>query len=382
MQPAHRARAAARAVGARIRVGLTRARSGLLQSFQMTVASVGAYLIAEHLLGHTGPIFAATAALVSLGFAKGGLRYRRVLEVSIGCTLGIAVGDTLIHVLGTGVWQAAVVLMTSILLSRFLDNGTIFSTQMGLQSVLVVLLPPSADGVFARSTDAVVGGACALAMAYFVPADPRREPREDLRNLVAEFASVLREAGRAVEDYDSTEAWHALVRARQTQPLVDSVTTGLTAALEIAQASPLYRGRRDEVEAIKDSAHYLDLAVRNVRVLARRLASVINHVTLSDEAVASLADALDDLADAVTTLGSALAVASAGSRESYLRQARNELSSVAARLHPRTMGVRTMEGETLVLDMRPMVVDLLEAAGMSHEEAVSQLPRLEGWDRV
>jgi uncharacterized protein (DUF433 family) len=46
------------------------------------------------------------------------------------------------------------------------------------------------------------------------------------------------------------------------------------------------------------------------------------------------------------------------------------------------MGVRTMEGETLVLDMRPMVVDLLEAAGMSHEEAVSQLPRLEGWDRV
>jgi uncharacterized membrane protein YgaE (UPF0421/DUF939 family) len=253
---------------------------------------------------------------------------------------------------------------------------------MGLQSVLVVLLPPSADGVFARSTDAVVGGACALAMAYFVPADPRREPREDLRNLVAEFASVLREAGRAVEDYDSTAAWHALVRARQTQPLVDSVTTGLTAALEIAQASPLYRGRRDEVEAIKDSAHYLDLAVRNVRVLARRLASVINHVTLSDEAVASLADALDDLADAVTTLGSALAVASAGSRESYLRQARNELSSVAARLHPRTMGVRTMEGETLVLDMRPMVVDLLEAAGMSHEEAVSQLPRLEGWDRV
>jgi uncharacterized membrane protein YgaE (UPF0421/DUF939 family) len=382
MQPAHRARAAARSVGARVRVGLTRVRSGLLQSFQMTVASVGAYVIAEHLLGHTGPIFAATAALVSLGFAKGGLRYRRVLEVSIGCTLGIAVGDTLIHVLGAGVWQAAVVLITSILLSRFLDNGTIFSTQMGLQSVLVVLLPPSADGVFARSTDAVVGGACALAMAYFVPADPRREPREDLRNLVAEFASVLREAGRAVEDYDSTAAWHALVRARQTQPLVDSVTTGLTAALEIAQASPLYRGRRDEVEAIKDSAHYLDLAVRNVRVLARRLASVINHVTLSDEAVASLADALDDLADAVTTLGSALAVASAGSRESYLRQARNELSSVAARLHPRTMGVRTMEGETLVLDMRPMVVDLLEAAGMSHEEAVSQLPRLEGWDRV
>ena len=382
MQPGDRARAAARAVRSRTRVGLTRVRTGLLQSFQITVASVGAYVIAERLLGHSGPIFAATAALVALGFAKDGLRYRRVLEVSIGCTLGIAVGDTLIHVLGAGVWQAAVVLMTSILLARFLDNGTLFTTQMGLQSVLVVLLPPSQDGVFARSTDAVVGGACALAMAYFVPTDPRRQPRLDLRALVDAFSGVLREAGRAVEDYDATAAWHALVRSRQTQPLVDSVTSGLRSAVEIATASPLYRGRRAEIETIGRSIRYLDLAVRNARVLTRRLASVLNHVTLSDEAVAALTDALDDLADAVTTLGNALAVAAPGSRESYLRQARNELADVAGRLHPREMGVRTMEGETLVLDMRPMVVDLLEAAGMTHEEARDQLPRLEGWDRA
>ena len=94
-------------------------------------------------------------------------------------------------------------------------------------AVLVVLLPPSQDGVFARSTDAVVGGLCALAMAYFVPADPRRQPREDLRRLVDEFSGVLREASRALEDYDATAAWHALVRCRQTQPLIDSVTTGV-----------------------------------------------------------------------------------------------------------------------------------------------------------
>lgn len=382
MHPGNRARAVARAVGTRTGVGLARVRSGLLQSFQMTVAGVGAYVIAERLLGHEGPIFAATAALVSLGFAKGGLRYRRVLEVSIGVTLGIAVGDALIHVLGTGVWQAAVVLMTSLLLARFLDNGTLFTTQMGLQAVLVVLLPPTEEGVFARSTDAVVGGLSALAMAYFVPTDPRRQPREDLRTLVDEFAGVLRDAGRAVESYDSTAAWHALVRARQTQPLVDSVTTGLKASLEIARASPLYRGRRAEVEQIEHSMRFLDLAVRNARVLTRRLASVLDHVTLSDAAVTSLADALDDLADAVTTLGNALAVAGPGSRESYLRQARNELADVAGRLHPGRMGVRTMEGETLVLDTRPMVVDLLEAAGMTHEEALSQLPHLEGRDRT
>ena len=35
---------------------------------------------------------------------------------------------------------AGVVMLVSILLARFLDNGAIFTTQMGLQSVLVVLL--------------------------------------------------------------------------------------------------------------------------------------------------------------------------------------------------------------------------------------------------
>lgn len=380
MQPGNRARAVARAAGSRTRVGLARARSGLLQSFQITVASVGAYVIAERVLGHHGPIFAATAALVSLGFAKGGLRYRRVLEISIGCTLGIAVGDALIHVLGTGIWQAAVVLMTSILLARFLDNGAIFTTQMGVQSVLVVLLPLSGDGVFARSADAVVGGLCALAMAYFVPQDPRRQPREDLRRLVEEFARVLREAGRAMEDYDSTAAWHALVRARQAQPLVDSVDSRLEASLEIARASPLYRGRRAEIEDMEHSIHHLDLAVRNSRVLTRRMASVITNATLTDEAVASLTDALDELADAVTTVGHALAVATPESRGTYLRRARTELASAARRLHPGQMGIRTLGGEALVLDLRSLVVDLLEAAGMSHEEAADQLPRLEGWD--
>lgn len=374
------ARAAVRSLGSRTRVGLVRARSGLLQSFQMTIASVGAYVIAERLLGHHGPIFAATAALVSLGFAKGGVRYRRVLEVAIGCTLGIAVGDALIRVLGTGTWQAGVVLLTSILLARFLDNGAIFSTQMGVQSVLVVLLPPSPDGVFARSTDAVVGGLCALAMAYFVPEDPRRRPREDLRKLVEEFSRVLREAGRAMEDYDSTAAWHALVRARQAQPLVDSVESGLEASLEIVRASPLYRGHRAEVEDLEHSIHHLDLAVRSSRVLTRRMASVINHATLADEAVASLTDALDELADAVATVGNALAVAAPGSRDSYLRQARTQLASVARRLHPGRMGIRTLGGEALVLDLRALAVDLLQAAGMSHEEAAAQLPRLEGWD--
>lgn len=350
---------------------------GLFQALQMTVAAVGAYIIAERLLGHHGPIFAATAALVSLGYAKGGLRYRRVLEVSVGCTLGIVVGDLLIHILGNGEWQAAVVLLISLLLARFLDNGGIFVTQMGLQSVLVVLLPPSQDGVFARSLDAVVGCLCALALAYFIPRDPRREPRQDVRKLIIEYSQLLADSARAVSDDDSRLAWHALVRARQTQPLIDSVLTGLKTSREISVASPLHRRHRREIEDLRLSIRYLDLAVRNSRVLTRRLASMLNHATLSDAAVTSLTEVLGDLSDAVMSLGNALAVSHPRSRESYMRQCRNELSSVAQRLEPHSMGIVTMGGEALVLMIRPMVVDLLQATGLDHEHAAERLPELQ-----
>ena len=51
-------------------------------------------------------------------------------------------------------------------------------------------------------------------------------------------------------------------------------------------------------------------------------------------------------------------------------------AAVAERLEPHAMGVRTMEGEALVLMIRPMVVDLLEAAGAEHRTAVGHLPEL------
>lgn len=373
---------ASSAVLGRAREGAVRTRGGILQALQLTVAAVGAFAFAEQVLGHQSPIFAATAATVALGFAKGGLRYRRVLEVAIGCTLGIALAELLIHILGVGIWQAGVVMMISILLARFLDSGVLFTTQMALQSLLVVMLPPAADGAFGRSVDAMIGGVFALIMVYLVPGDPRRQPREHLRNLTTELAEVLREAGRALATDDSRVAWLCLVRARRTQPEIDAVTTALKASQEIATAAPVYRRHRSEVDQIAHSIRYLDLAARDSRVLARRIAGIIHHVTLSPEAVKAVSESLEDMADAVTTVGNGLAVAQTESRESYLRQARNQLISLAERLHPQAMGVRTMEGQTLVLLMRPLVVDLLEATNLEHEEALSHLPHLDDWDRM
>lgn len=370
-----RANRPARFLRRRAKVGMLRSRNSIWPALQITVCSVGAYAFAEYVLGHEGPLFAATSSIIALGFSRDP-RIRKVLEVAAGCTLGIAVGDTLLHLLGVGLWQAAIVIFISIMLARFLDSGSIFTTQLALQSLLVVLLPAPDGGPFTRSLDAVVGGSFALLITMLVPRDPRREPKVSLRELLDELARVLRETAEAVTRSDSTRAWHALVRARNVQPMVDQLSSTLRSSREVATISPAYRRHRGEVDRLEQALHSIDLAVRNSRVFSRRLASVINNAALTEEAMENLGALIEDTADGVRILASALSETDPGSQESYLRRARNELEAVAVSLHPKLLSISRLEGEGLVLLYRPMIVDLLEATGLDHEEARSYLPEL------
>lgn len=368
-------RRAARFLRRRTRTGLRRSRKSLVPALQMTICAVGAYAFAEYILGHGGPLFAATSSLIALGFSRDP-RLRRVIEVGVGCTLGIAVGDSLLHLFGTGIWQAALVLFLSIMLARFLDSGVIFTTQLALQSLLVMLLPAPAGGPFTRSLDAVVGGSMAMLVTILMPRDPRREPRQDVRKLLHELAEVLRECAAALSSHDSTAAWHALVRARNCQQLVDSMRTSLRSSGEVARISPAHRRHRDELLRLEHSLDFIDLALRNSRVFSRRLTSAINNAAISDEAVLGIATVLEETADAVDELSLGLADPADSARAVHLRHARQDFAAIANRLHPKMLGVHRLEGETVVMLFRPLVVDMLEATGVGHDEAADYLPQL------
>lgn len=368
-----RVRTSRHELATRARLGLSRVRAGLFQSIQITVAAVGGYFIAEVLLRHHQPLFAATAAIVSLGYVRGGNHMRRIMEVAIGCTLGIAVGDSLMYFLGRGPVQASLVLLFSLLLARFLDNGTIFSTQMGLQAVLVVLLPPAIDGPFARSLDAVVGGMCALLVMVLVPQDPRRQPKSELLRLVREFSTVLREASEAIGEYDATRAWHALSRARRTQPLLDQIKSSLKTSRAMAKVALTRRHAAEDIQVYEKALDRFDYAIRNSRVLVRRIANVINTVRLRDEAIASLKEVLLDLSEAVDLMGLSLKADTRDAREAMLHRARIDLLATAEKLDPQILGVRTYQGEALVMIIRPLTVDLLVLTGMDEKSAGSAL---------
>ena len=355
------------------KTGLLRARGSVLSALQMTVAGVGAYAFAERVLGHQGPIFAAVAAMIALGFSREP-QLRRVLEIALGCTLGILIGDLTLYVLGTGFHVAFFVVFVSVLLARILDPGPMFAMQMGLQALLVVMLPAPEGGPLTRSADAVVGGIIALIITVLTPKDPRRKPARDLERIADELATSLHETAAGVRDGDSRQAWHALIRCRSLQPKIDEATHATRSARELSQYSPTHRRHRHEARRLSDTVEQLDLAVRSMRIVSRRTTSMLDHGAIDSEGAMGLSAALDEVAEATTMLSQA--VADPGAQTSRMTSAQNALGAAAASFHPQKLGAVTFEAETVVLLMRSLVTDLLEATGLSHDDATLYLPDL------
>lgn len=349
----------------------------MLPALQMTAAGVGAYVIAEQLLGHESPLFAAVAALIALGFTKEP-RLRKVIEVAVGCTLGVLIADLLVHAFGPRALTAVVVVFLAVMLARFLDPGPVLAMQMALQALLVVMVPAPTEpdlGPLTRSVDAVVGGSTALLIALLTPKDPRGEPLRTLQGVTDELTRSLRETAAALRSSDSREAWHALIRARSIQGQIDEVNQELTSAKELVYFSPAYRRHRHHVRRLEKVADKLDLAVRSLRVVSRRAVSAIDHAAMSDAGTESLAAVMEETADAAVQLAGAVRETGPGF-DRRMQTARDSLAAVAVQLHPARLGLDDLEGEALVLLIRTMVVDLLKTTGLSHQEAEEHLPVL------
>ena len=330
-----------------IHEGIHRVRADFFQSVQIVAASMGAWLFAERILGHHEPIFAPVAALVSLGYVSGAKHSRRILEVSFGVTLGILIGDLLLILLGHGTWQAAVVLFLTVIIARFIDKGIIFTIQLSFQACFTLLLPVP-DDAFTRSFDGIVGGAFAFLAMYLMPRDPRKSPRERATALMDAFAKVFTLSSEAIRHYDYNKAYQSLLDARALQPLYDACRGDLITAQGMNELSWNSRKSKGELERMSKTLAAIDLAIRNDRVLNRRMASTIHHVQLRAAAQVSLSKALDELSLASQSIGLGMSSPKKEEREYYMKKAQDRMVHLAGTL-------------------------FLEATDMSHKDALDKL---------
>lgn len=341
---------------------LRRLRTSALPIVQCGVAAGLAWLVAFDLVGHERPFFAPIAAVISLGVSLAN-RLQRAAELVLGVSLGVLVGDLIIAVIGSGWWQIALVVTLAVATAVFANGGVLLVNQAGASAVLVAtLLPPGDAGGIDRCVDALIGGAVGVLVAAVIPSDPVAPVRRTSKALLDELAAVLRGVADALRDHDADAALAALQRARQTQPLIDSLRGALHGGREVATVSPLHRRRRRVLARYGELAERADYAMRNTRVVARRAyASLLD----GEPPVPDLPDVLRELAGAVDRLTAEFR------RDGDLARARAAVVDVV--VHAKVMSddaalLGTSE-QVLVAQIRSIALDLLQGTGLSRTEA-------------
>jgi len=337
------------------RAALRRVATSAPAALQIVVAATGAYAFAHFVLGHAAPLVAVTVTISTLGFARDA-RPRRVLESVIGILVGITLAEVLLIVVGTGIWQVAVVLFATLLVARFFSPSNAFAIAAGVQSMLVMLVPAPDGGVFIRSIDGVVGGVLALIVTALIPRDPRRIALADTRVLRSILTEALDTVVSALRTADEPAASLALERLRRTQAVIDASSSSLDTALAVSRISPFLRRHLPTLRQQAALNAGYDLASRHLRLITRRIDFLVRDGVPRPE----LAELVARLRDGLAAL-----------------PAREGLVSLAADLDPDVLLPGADVTDTILVHLlRPLVVDLLVASGMPLDDARGLLPRV------
>jgi uncharacterized membrane protein YgaE (UPF0421/DUF939 family) len=243
-----------------------------------------------------------------------------------------------------------------------LGGGPALVSEAGVTALITVMLDPTTSGwAPERIVDALVGSGVALGVRAVFPSDPERRVERAAHTIIDDLTGALRETATALRADNLELAEHALHKARETDRRMDAFREALEAGYDTARLSPPRRSARGQLALYATAADQLDLAVRNVRVLARAAATTVREGGTVPE---GLSETILDLAYAVETLAA------------YIEEPEHPVDT-------RRFALEAAEGATAVLkesnDLRTSMlvgqiqstaVDLLRASGMDRTEAL------------
>lgn len=350
-----------------VRTRLDRLRLSWRSILQAGIAAGLAWVIATDVFGHKQPFFAPVAAIITLGLTIS-QRGRRAVEVALGVAVGIAVGDLLVLGIGVGAAQLALVVMLAMSIAMFLGSGQMMATQAAVSAALVATIQPPTNGVtFARFLDALVGGTVALVVSGLVlPANPVRMVQQAAKPVLEELAATLDDIAATILERDRGRAERALLRARAMDQLLERFADAVNVSRETTRFAPPRRRFRGQVQDYADAAGRIDLAVRNVRVLAR---GAIRAVRLDDNMPPQTAEAVRELAAAARAFAAAL---EHSADYSEVRAAALRAAATATLVLESTGNLSV---SVVVGQVRSTATDLLAATGMSHDDASEAVTR-------
>ena len=329
----------------------------------LTAVAAGiAWAIAHQVLGHPTPFFAPVAATIVLGLAPG-RSSRRAVEMVLGVAVGIGIGSALIHLIGSGAVQIAIVVLLAMTVSVLLGGGRLVTSQACSSAVLVSALP-STHAIPTRFVDALVGGFVGLACLVAVPRNPLLLVRRAGEGFFTEVADTLDGIADGLAASDAALGERALARARDTTARAGQFRQALELADETVHLAPTYWRARGDVERYIEASRYADGAVRTLRGLAR---ASLTAIEANVAVPAALPGAIHGLATGWRELAA------------ELNQGHGDMGGIETTLRA-TAGAtialdesRNLSVSMIVGQIRSNAVDLLRALGMERAHAVDYI---------
>ena len=323
-----------------------------------------AWFIAAELLDGDQPFFAPIAAVLTLGLAVD-RRGARAWELALGVAVGIGVADLIVIATGTGTWQLMLVISLAMAVAVVAGGGVLLVNQAAISAVLVTTLQmPQGSFSGERFVDALIGCGVALIANAIVPIDPVRLVLRRIEPLLRRLSGTLVDIADALAASDIEAAREALDRARSLDPAVRELQTAVGAGRETTRIAPTRRSSRGEVERLAAASNSIDLAIRNIRVLAR---GSVRAIDLDEHVPDLVVDSIRDLAAATRAL------------DRHLANPKPDSPAVGAALRAAASASAALEQtgnlsvSVIVGQVRATATDLLLGLGLSSEEAITRV---------
>jgi uncharacterized membrane protein YgaE (UPF0421/DUF939 family) len=354
-----------------IGAGWSRVRASFPLALQAGLAAGIAWFVAHDVIGRPSPFFAPIAAVITLASSVG-QRARRTVELVIGVAIGIGIGDGIILLIGTGPWQVGLVVVLAIGTAAAVGGGTPLVVQSASSAVLVATLTtPSGEVPYTRFFDALVGGAVGLiVMTILLPLNPLTVIRRAGDPALQALADGLHAIAEGLRSRDAGAVSGALDQLRTAETNFAGFDQAAIAASENVAFAPARWRTRGALSQYVEGADHVTYALRNVRVLARRVMTALNDGEPIPECLPSSVGLLGDAVDLLRQEW-AKGAEPVATRERALRAA-----AESGRAYDDGVG---FSGGVVVAQVRTTVSDLLRATGIEYAEAPRLVRRAVGW---
>ncbi|MFD2456423.1 aromatic acid exporter family protein [Corynebacterium mendelii] len=350
--------------------GLARVKNSWVPILQGSLAAGVSWYVAMQWFGHHNVFFAPMAAIIIIGLS-GGDRLRRAIDLNVGVTLGVGLGDLLVTTFGGGIWQMGVIVAIAMVTAIYCDKSQLVFTQAGIGVVLIAtIFPPGTSGGVDRMLDSFIGGTTAIVILALVPDSPLKGGRKEIAAILGIASNVLAEVTVALDKGDAARIRAALATARGTQANINNLIAHAKAGREAAAISPLHWKNRRRVKSLMRILNPVDNAMRNTRVLARR-AQVIaeDHDEVSAEQIAIMGE----LAEVMARLSQLYGTNDSIQESDEIPRLTRKLRQLGARAGGDVADGRVLSAVMVLGQSRSLIVDLLQICGLSRNSSKAVL---------